>query len=165
MYPYLLFVVFALSTVVNAQRTQEARVSYEKYTILGDSLVQEMDGARISFPNTSYDAGNVLSKSVLTYDFVFTNDGNEPLLISKVRSSCSCTVASYPKTPILPGETGKVKLDLDTQGHGTFNKIVAVYSNAVNNYDDSMGTSRVVLRIKWTVIKKTINPEDELNVD
>ena len=71
----------------------------------------------------------------------FHNIGNEPLLISDVRTSCHCAVASYPRIPILPDETGDINLDLDTQVLGQFTKSVAVYSNAIHDYDSTINKS------------------------
>ena len=41
-------------------------------------------------------------------EFVFTNTGEEPLIISKAKGSCGCTVPNWPKEPILPGKSGKI---------------------------------------------------------
>jgi hypothetical protein len=81
----------------------------------------------------------------------YKNIGKEPLIISKVRTSCSCTVASYSKVPLQPGNTDKIVLKLDTDKPGTFIKAVAIYSNASNQYDKSINSSRVTFKIKWTV--------------
>ena len=157
MIQYLTYIILILSsTIVAAQNIQEDVTSINQDTIVSDTGKTETDGAVISFTNTSYNAGNVEEGFNLSYKFEFFNNGNEPLLITNVRASCSCTVASFPKTPVLPGNTGKISLELDTKNPGKFNKVVAVYSNAINNYDDSINKSRIILNISWTVEKKIL---------
>jgi len=93
------------------------------------------------------------SYTPLKYDLYYTNTGSEPLIITKVRTSCSCTVASYPKMPLQPGDSDKIVLELDANHVGSFNKVVAVYSNAANNYDSSISCAREVVKINWKVIE------------
>ncbi len=105
------------------------------------------NGPQISFKTTLHDYGEIYVGANGTYKFEFTNTGNEPLILSKPRSSCGCTVPSWPKEPILPGESNKIKVTYNTSHIGTFNKTVTVYSNAKNK-------SAVVLRIKGKVNPK-----------
>ena len=80
-------------------------------------------------------------------EFRFTNTGNEPLLIQKPKSSCGCTIPSWPNEPILPGESDVIKVTYRTNRAGNINKTVTVTSNAVKN-------STVVLRIKGRVLEQ-----------
>ncbi|WP_439130341.1 DUF1573 domain-containing protein [Polaribacter sp.] len=64
--------------------------------------------------------------------FVFTNIGNQPLIITKVQSSCGCTIPKKPEQPILPGEKGEIKVSYDTKRTGGFSKSISIYSNAKN---------------------------------
>ena len=109
-------------------------------------------GPEISFQKTTHEYGTIELNGDGTYNFEFTNTGNEPLILSKPRSSCGCTVPQWPKEPILPGETNQIKVTYNTHKAGPFNKTVTVYSNAKNK-------STVLLRIKGKVEKK---PEEAL---
>lgn len=100
------------------------------------------NGPEIKFKTTSHDYGEIHLNGDGTYNFKFTNTGNEPLILSKPRSSCGCTVPSWPKEPILPGETNTIKVTYNTHKAGAFNKSVTVYSNS----------KTVVLRIKGKVV-------------
>lgn len=104
------------------------------------------NGPKISFEDTLHDYGEIQLGSDGAFEFVFTNTGNEPLILSKPRSSCGCTVPSWPKEPILPGETNNIKVTYNTNKAGSFNKTVTVYSNAKS------GSGTVVLRIKGKVL-------------
>ncbi|MBQ0130263.1 MAG: DUF1573 domain-containing protein [Bacteroidales bacterium] len=103
------------------------------------------NGAEIEFEKTVHDYGNVPYNGNGECEFRFTNTGNEPLIVQKPKSSCGCTIPTWPKEPILPGESEVIKVTYRTNRPGTINKTVTVTSNAVQN-----GT--VVLRIKGTVM-------------
>lgn len=97
----------------------------------------------------------------MTYKFEFTNTGNKVLLISNVRSSCHCTVASFPKTLIVTEESEYITLNLDTKILSKFNKRVGVYSNAINDLDESINKSRILLNIRWIVVEELNTSESE----
>lgn len=86
----------------------------------------------ISFEKTTHDFGDIDKGSIASYEFEFTNTGNQPIVISKVQPSCGCTVSSFTRKPVKPGEKGKVKATFNSNkgGDGSFNKSVKVYSNA-----------------------------------
>lgn len=52
--------------------------------------------------------------TVLTHDYLITNTGDAPLIISDYKVSCTCTQAILPENPILPGETFALKVSFDT---------------------------------------------------
>ena len=105
--------------------------------------------AEIYFEKTVHDFGAIAHQGNGTYEFEFVNKGNAPLVLSNASSSCGCTVPNYPKTPIAPGEKGKVTVRYDTNRIGGFSKTVTVTSNAKS-------APSVVLYIKGEV--KTVQP-------
>jgi len=80
--------------------------------------------------------------------FVFTNTGDEPLIILNVQSTCGCTVPSKPTEPILPGKTGEIKVKYN-MNPGPIRKTISVESNATN-----VEAGRVALKIKGEVLVK-----------
>ncbi|MCS7036771.1 MAG: DUF1573 domain-containing protein [Saprospiraceae bacterium] len=72
--------------------------------------------ARITFDAPEYDFGEVREGEVVEHEFVFRNTGKVPLSILNARSSCGCTVPDWPKDPIPPGGTGKIKARFNTEG-------------------------------------------------
>lgn len=64
--------------------------------------------------------------------FEFTNTGDAPLVINAAKGSCGCTVPTYPKEPIMPGEKGEIKVKYDTKRVGPFQKYVTLTTNAKN---------------------------------
>ena len=104
-------------------------------------------GPEIKFDKVEHDYGDVPFNGDGTCEFRFTNTGNEPLLIQKPKSSCGCTIPSWPNEPILPGESDVIKVTYKTNRVGNINKTVTVTSNALKN-------STVVLRIKGRVLEQ-----------
>ena len=103
-----------------------------------------VNGAKISFTEMEHQYGTIQKGSDGNCEFTFTNNGNEPLILQNVKASCGCTTPSYTQKPVMPGQTGTIKVHYNTNNVGAFSKTVTVTSNAVDN-------PRVVLRIKGNV--------------
>ena len=102
-------------------------------------------GPEIKFEKVVHDYGDVPYNGNGECEFRFTNTGDAPLLIQKPKSSCGCTIPSWPQEPILPGKSEVIKVTYRTTRAGDFNKTVTVTSNAIQN-------PTVVLRIKGRVL-------------
>lgn len=65
--------------------------------------------------------------------FTFTNVGTAPLIINQAVASCGCTIPSYIKAPIKPGEKGEIKVTYNGTGAfpGHFKKTITVRTNGV----------------------------------
>lgn len=63
-------------------------------------------------------------------EFEFTNTGRTDIVITNVKPTCGCTVADYTKTPIKPGEKGKVTATYNAANKGAFTKTITVTTNA-----------------------------------
>ena len=89
-----------------------------------------MAQAKATFDKEVHDLGVVLWKHPATATFTIKNEGDKPLVISNVTTSCGCTDAEWTKTPIAPGATGKITSTFDAKALGRFQKSVGVYCNA-----------------------------------
>lgn len=88
--------------------------------------------AEIKFDKTIIDLGEFSEASpVQSCVFSFTNVGNAPLIINQAIASCGCTVPSYTKKPIGPGEKGEIKVTYNGKGKfpGHFKKSISVMTN------------------------------------
>lgn len=90
------------------------------------------------------DFGDIPFNIPKSAEFVLTNDGKEPLIISSARASCGCTNLKYSQEPILPGKTSVVSATYNAAVQGVFTKTVTVTTNADPN--------PVVLQIKGNVL-------------
>lgn len=97
----------------------------------------------ITFETDVHDYGTIKQAADGNCEFKFTNTGKEPLIISNAVGSCGCTVPTYPKEPILKGQSAVIKVHYDTKRVGGFTKNVTITSNAK--------TGTKVLTIKGTV--------------
>lgn len=112
--------------------------------LLGFNLTAQDTAAKIEFKAETVDYGEIAKGSDGIRVFEFTNTGNAPLIISKVSSSCGCTIPKKPDAPILPGKTGEIQVKYDTNRVGPIRKAITVISNA--------DTPTKVLKIKGEVI-------------
>ncbi len=92
---------------------------------------QTANGAVMSFDKdvTTIDYGTIDKGGDPIRKFKFTNTGNEPLIIKTAKGSCGCTVPTYPKEPIMPGESNVIEVRYDTQRVGMFTKTVTLTTN------------------------------------
>lgn len=115
---------------------------------VGESTPQA--GPSMNFESTEVDYGTIEQNSDPLRIFNFTNTGDEPLVIKHAKGSCGCTVPTYPKEPIMPGETGIIEVRYDTKRIGPFTKTVTLTTNEES--------SRRVLKIKGKVNKPAEQP-------
>ena len=108
------------------------------------------EGAIIQFEKDIHDFGHRNQYSDVTYSFSFTNTGTTPLIITQSKGSCGCTTPEWPRHPIPPGKTEKIKVRFDSKKVGPFNKSVSITSNATN-------APTKVIRIKGNIVASPNN--------
>lgn len=89
--------------------------------------------AEIKFDKTTQDLGTFTEKEAVQQAiFTFTNVGDAPLVINQAIASCGCTIPSYTKAPIQPGQKGQIKVTYNGEGKfpGHFKKSITVRTNA-----------------------------------
>ena len=152
---YITVLLTFLSHCTEHNNISKETTSDEKPTTVAHiGTVEQKKGAVIFIRNQNINAGKIEQNTPLMRDVYYYNRGDEPLIISNVRTSCNCTVASFSKTPLMPGDSAKIALELDTENKGEYHKIMAVYSNAVNDYDSTINSSRILVKVQWNVVAK-----------
>lgn len=111
--------------------------------LLGFTMTAQDAAAKIEFKTETVDYGEIAKGADGVRVFEFTNTGDAPLIISKVSSSCGCTIPKKPEEPILPGKTGEIQVKYDTNRVGPIRKAITVISNA--------DTPTKVLKIKGEI--------------
>ncbi|MGL6022813.1 MAG: DUF1573 domain-containing protein [Chitinophagaceae bacterium] len=96
------------------------------------------------FKEPTHDFGKIKEGSPTVYEFTFTNKNNKPIILSNVETSCGCTVPEWPRTPIAPNQTGRIKVTYDSKRIGYFEKTIQVYVQGF--------TVGVFLKIKGNVL-------------
>ena len=115
----------------NAKQTEQA--------LKETTMVQIIDSA--------YNFGKVTDGEKVEYSYRFKNIGTKPLVVTEAHASCGCTVPQKPEKPILPGETGFIKIVFDSKGRvGAAHKTITVSSNAKPEFPLLILTGDVVAK-------------------
>ena len=63
----------------------------------------------------------------------YRNTGDVPLVVTEVRTSCSCTTVKYNRKPVMPGEEGVINITVDPKRapKGNFYRVLQVHSTAI----------------------------------
>jgi hypothetical protein len=74
-------------------------------------------GPKIVFKEEAWTFGRAKMGADLVHEFAFKNDGDAPLKIINVETSCGCTAALVSDKKVDPGKSGKIKVTFSTQGY------------------------------------------------
>lgn len=123
-----LFISFALVLCANGIVASNAVTTVAKSEKTDTYSEIKFDTLRInlgSFPESSPEQ---------KCSFGFINTGTAPLIINQAFASCGCTVPTYTKTPIKPGDRGTIDVTYNGKGKfpGHFQKTITVRTNAKN---------------------------------
>ena len=91
---------------------------------------KDVNGPKMEFETSVMDYGLIEHNSDGKREFVLTNTGNAPLIISNAKGSCGCTVPTWPKAPIAPGESASIGVKYATNRIGKFTKTITLTTNA-----------------------------------
>ena len=110
----------------------------------------------IQWLDTAVDFGSRKMGEVVNLTFRFKNTGDKPLYLIYVRPSCGCTVADYTKTPIAPGQEGKVDAQFDTKKshQGDVHKVIFITANNSNRAPGTLAFSGEILADSASAEKK-----------
>lgn len=118
--------------------------------LVGLSTVSFAQKGVLKFKEETHKFGKVPQGVPVTNEFVFTNTGSDPVIISNVSASCGCTTPTWTKDPVLPGKTGSIKATFNAATPGLFNKSVTVSSNTEGG--------SVILYLNGEVVPKAAKP-------
>lgn len=118
------------------------------FLVSGSAYADKMAKAGMEFKETIFDFGNIREDGgPVTHEFVFTNNGDAPLVINSARAECGCTKPEYPEKAIAPGKSAVIKVTYNPLGRpGGFTKSVTVRGNG--------NPGKVSLKIRGTVLPK-----------
>lgn len=110
---YLLLVMVAATTVIYAQTDNKTTASTEV----------------IKLNTERYDFGKIVQGKPVTFDFILTNTGKEPLTLNDVHASCGCTTPVWNKDAVAPGANTKINVGFNAMAYGPFEKTVTITYN------------------------------------
>jgi len=151
---FFLLTLFIISTAIFAQEEQKPakKSKSKKQEIVEEDTLPKVPV--ITFTSLVYNYGDIFKGDNGVSHFEFTNTGKADLQLTNVSSSCGCTVPSWPREPIAPGQSATIKVSYDTKRVGGISKSIYVDSNA---------GARVTLSIRGNVSEppKEIIPESK----
>jgi hypothetical protein len=122
------------------------RAHFLLFFLLSSALVSGQK-AELFFDDPYYKFPKAIEGDQLEHRFTFTNTGSEPLVITDYKVACVCTRVYFPLKPVMPGQTGEVRVTFDSRSKsGYHDRTISIFSNADN--------SPYQLRFKVLVRKK-----------
>lgn len=109
----------------------------------------ERTNAKMTFESLTVDYGTIENGAEPLRSVKFTNTGTEPLVIKNARGSCGCTVPTWDKNPIAPGQSSTIEIRYDTKRTGPINKSVTITTNE--------GPDPQVLQVIGTVLAPAVD--------
>ena len=108
------------------------------FMLLATSFVVQADepkGAEIEFQTKIVDLGTLSrddDKQIVRLSF--KNTGDVPLVVTEVRTTCSCTTIQHDRKKVMPTERGVLTITMDPSKApvGSFYRVLQVYSTATN---------------------------------
>lgn len=90
----------------------------------------------IKFEDKSLKFDKVEAGEILSFDFIFLNKGDQPLIISDIQVACDCTKPTWPREPVKPGAQDTIHVTFDTSGKiGWQDRILEIHSNSEKSPD------------------------------
>lgn len=138
---YILF-LFVSAAIVSCGERRKDKIADDAET---QRILALKDSTTVQIIDSIYDFKNVAEGEKVIYNYRFKNTGNKPLVIVEANASCGCTVPQKPEKPIMPGETGFIKIVFDSKGRpGNAHKTITVISNAKPEFTPLVLTGNVV---------------------
>ena len=83
----------------------------------------------MTFDEKQFDFGEITQGTPVEHIFTYTNTGKSNLVVVNAKSSCGCTVPTYPKTPVAPGDSAEMLVKFNGSGKNQVSKTVTVTAN------------------------------------
>jgi hypothetical protein len=139
---------------LSSLQAQELQSAVQKYPVM-------------SFEQNHFDLGTLHEGDVVERIYKFTNTGDAPLIITRIKASCGCTVPSgWSKEPIMPGQKGEFKVRFNTRNKiHKQHKTITIFCNTKNKTervsfsanvipDPEMEKQRAERRKRWAEQRK-----------
>jgi hypothetical protein len=85
----------------------------------------------IVFTNDLHNFGTLKAGEIVSFSFVFINNGRTPVSIKKAESSCGCLKVNYDKEETGPGKKSAVEVIFNTSGEwGNALKMIAIETSS-----------------------------------
>ena len=111
-------------------------------------------GPRIQFATTVYDFARARQGDPVKYTYIFTNTGDQLLILTNVQPQCGCTTAGDWTRQVEPGKTGSIPIQFNSAGYNN-----AVFKQVTVTCNDKR-QSILFLQLKGTIYRPfEVNPQ------
>jgi len=98
------------------------------FAVLSGSIAFAAPNLQVN--NPKFDFGEIFQGEKVLHVFEFVNEGDETLLIDRVKSSCGCTAVLVSEKSIPPGGRGELQANFDSaRFRNAVSKTIYLYSN------------------------------------
>jgi hypothetical protein len=112
----LAIVAIATLSLTACKNEASEKVDQPKKEIAEDRDSKQQSFPVMEFEEKEFDFGTVDEGEVVEHTFVFTNTGDAPLIVSNATASCGCTVPTWTKEAVAPGDNGEMLVKFNTSG-------------------------------------------------
>jgi hypothetical protein len=126
-----ILIVAVLSAFIFTSCKQDAsdKVNEENVAAAADRDAKAGEYPVMTFEEKEFDFGTIAQGTPQEHVFKFTNTGKAPLVIVDAKSSCGCTVPSFTKEPVAPGDSGELLVKFNGSGKNQVSKTVTITAN------------------------------------
>ncbi len=125
----LFLAAVAAMTFTSCKEDASNKVKAENVEEAAERDAQAVYYPEMKFDETEFDFGTIEQGTPQEHTFTFTNTGKAPLVITNASSSCGCTVPTYTKEAVAPGEKGELLVKFNGSGQNQVTKTVTVSAN------------------------------------
>ncbi|NRA10897.1 MAG: DUF1573 domain-containing protein, partial [Crocinitomicaceae bacterium] len=97
------------NSVYSRAAAKERKIEIQSVTYLEDSVE-----FALTTTDPVFDLGETTKGDILKSEYIVTNTSSEPVTISDLRIPCDCTKGEVENKTLQPGESTKVKMEVDT---------------------------------------------------
>lgn len=90
------------------------------------AMAQQKADEVLKVNTEKFDFGKIKQNVPVTTYFTITNKSDKPIVVENAWASCGCTTPEYPKPPIAPGASAKVKVGYNAAALNGFTKEVYI---------------------------------------
>ena len=152
----LLFIGLMIFTSVQSQRKDNKTPVKGKLAVNSKTktVKKEVANPYFKFAEETIDYGDIYKEDkeeTGVRKFEFTNIGDKPIYVARIKTSCGCTTPKYSKEPVFPGESGYIDVRYRAKNPGRFTKSLTVFYNHTGDIKKPADNKSLKLKIKGEV--------------
>jgi hypothetical protein len=113
-------IILALITIalvsVSCKESAASKVKDQNIEIAKERDLKSENLAVVAFDKVTYDFGTIDEGDTIETTFIITNTGKSDLLIANAKATCGCTIPTWPKEAIKPGESSPMQVKFNSRG-------------------------------------------------